>query len=67
MTNRELVSELQGRRCRCGKEKNRSQTFCRACYFLLPEPMRKALYRRLGQGYEEAYQAAVDYFNRGAA
>ena len=34
-------------------------SFCVECCFELPASMRRALYRRFGEGYEEAYAAAV--------
>src|SRR5579859_7574064 len=53
-----LIRELRGTVCRCGRTKNTMQTFCRACYFLLTPAQRKALYRHVGEGYEEAYADA---------
>ena len=55
----ELVRELSGPLCRCGARKVRGQTFCKPCYFALPPPLRVALYRGIGNGYEEAYASAV--------
>jgi hypothetical protein len=57
----EILDELQGKKCRCGHRKVAGQTFCRDCFYALPQQMRDDLYKRMGQGYEEAYQAAVDY------
>jgi hypothetical protein len=59
--NLELVRELRGTECRCGRPKGANKTFCQACYYALPEYMRRALYRRVGSGYEEAYSAAVAF------
>lgn len=56
-----LVAELKGTQCRCGKRKRARQTFCSDCYYRLPRNLRGALYQLVGQGYEAAYQAAVDY------
>ena len=58
MTGHELVAELAGLRCRCGAVKIPRQTFCRRCYRLLPRSLAKALYKRMGAGYEDAYAAA---------
>ena len=55
----DLAVELLGTRCRCGKEKGKMMSFCVECCFELPASMRRALYRRFGEGYEEAYAAAV--------
>lgn len=59
MTVHDLVGELASTTCRCGRTKRRRQTFCFACFHALPPPLRAALYRRIGEGYEEAYAAAV--------
>ncbi len=56
---RELIDELNGTLCQCGAGKAAKQTFCRKCYFSLPKLMRQALYRRIGNGYEAAYAAAI--------
>jgi hypothetical protein len=54
-----LVRELAGPVCRCGRPKSARRTFCSRCYYRLPPQLRSALYRRIGEGYEEAYAAAV--------
>ena len=54
-----LVRELRGTACRCGNVKHSMQTFCAGCYYKLPGEMRRALYRRMGDGYEDAYSAAA--------
>lgn len=56
-----LVRELQSKDCRCGAMKKEMQTFCKRCYFSLPPKMRDRLYDRLGEGYEQAYAAAVKF------
>ena len=53
------MRELGGTTCRCGRAKKARQTFCSRCFFNLAPPLRAALYRRVGEGYEEAYAAAV--------
>jgi len=55
----ELMAELMGMTCRCGRPKRSKNTFCSACYAALPKAMQRALYQRCGHGYEEAYAAAV--------
>lgn len=54
-----LIAELKGLRCRCGRVKKPGQTFCRQCYAVLSKDQGRALYRRVGAGYEQAYEAAV--------
>jgi hypothetical protein len=61
MTNKQLIAlarELRGFKCRCGKVKASHQTFCSRCYHRLAPSLRTALYRDVGEGYEEAYDAA---------
>ncbi len=43
----------------CGKVKDLKRSFCKTCYYELPVGMRNALYRRLFEGYGEAYAAAL--------
>jgi len=56
---RQLLDELRGTKCRCGSEKRSRETFCKCCYYTLPAEMRRALYRRFDEGYEQAYAAAA--------
>lgn len=60
MTEKEwaAVRELSGDRCCCGRKKAKDQTFCRGCYFTLSAELQRALYRRIGHGYIEAYDAS---------
>ncbi len=59
------LKELQSSKCRCGKPKKPGKSFCYFCYTQLPKDQRQALYRRLGDGYEEAYGKSIAYlFNR---
>lgn len=60
-TAREHIDELMGNQCQCGRSKQPRMTFCRRCYFRLPQAMRHALYQPVGGGYAQAYQAASDY------
>jgi hypothetical protein len=55
------VRELEGTRCYCGAKKQGNQSFCRDEYYALPPAQRQALYRRIGDGYEEAYKNAREY------
>jgi predicted amidophosphoribosyltransferase len=57
----DLLRDLMGTTCSaCGAAKQVRQSFCKRCYRSLPHPMRQALYRRMGAGYEEAFAAAFD-------
>jgi len=53
--------ELMSDECACGNPKQPSRSFCYRCYMALPGDMRRDLWKRLGEGYEEAYEAAVKY------
>jgi len=66
MTTYALLRELRGVWCRCGTKKITRNTFCNKCYWSLPEPMRRALYRHIGEGYEEAYAAAAELLDQAA-
>lgn len=55
------VEELMSEECLCGRPKRRHYSFCYRCYSALPGDMQKALYRRIGDGYEEAFEEAVKY------
>lgn len=56
-----VIHELAGIVCRCGRPKQERQTFCRKCYYSLPRPQQRALYQRVGEGYEAAYVKAVEF------
>lgn len=59
--DRRIWREYMGLECAvCEKKKSKAQSFCSSCYYKLPEGMRKSLYRRFGDGYEEAYEEAID-------
>jgi hypothetical protein len=55
-----LIKELKGKTCRCGASKRGGETLCSRCFYSLNKGMRASLYTRVGFGYKEAYQAAVD-------
>jgi hypothetical protein len=58
-TPAEMLAELRGTTCRCGREKDRMKSFCLPCFMRLPRYLRTALYKRIGTGYETAYESAV--------
>ena len=57
---KDLIEELRGMWCRCGCRKQSRKTFCGRCFYSLTKEHQAALYQRIGEGYEEAYQAAVE-------
>jgi len=57
---KDLVHSLSSSRCpACGGGKQPRNTFCGACYYRLPARQRPSVYRRLGNGYEEAVGLAM--------
>jgi len=49
-----------GEECPCGTPKRTKNAFCYGCYYSLPESKRRALYRRFGDGFEQAYRDAFE-------
>ena len=64
-TVRELVESLQSEVCpACQGRKWEGKSVCIRCWRRLPAEIRQALYRRVGQGYEEAVGAALEALAR---
>jgi len=55
------LDALMSSRCSCGKKKTPKKSFCLACFLMLPQDLKNDLYSRLGDGYEQAYDAAEKY------
>lgn len=53
------ADELASKECICGNYKTSNFSFCPSCYYLLPDHLKSPLYRKMGDGYEEAYEEAV--------
>jgi hypothetical protein len=51
-------NELVGSECLCGREKKSRYSFCYRCYKALDPELQRRLYRRIGGGYEEAFEEA---------
>lgn len=51
-----LVSDV----CICGLGKSKEHSFCFGCYKSLPRALRRALYRKIGSGYEKAYLDSIE-------
>jgi hypothetical protein len=61
---RELIHGPHGltsNKCICSRWKPKARSFCGACYHNLPAELRRALYRRIGEGYEAAFTEAVKF------
>jgi hypothetical protein len=59
MTTIEAIEVLKSNECACGEGKHFRTAFCRSCYYKLPLTIRRALYARLGCGFEQAYDLAI--------
>lgn len=57
------VSELRSDECQCGPNKKPGRSFCYGCYKALPKDIQKGLYRRIYDGYEQAYDEAVKFLS----
>ena len=59
-TSTELITSLQSNICpACSKAKKPRHALCFQCWRLLPHEQRDALYDRVGQGYEAAFDQAM--------
>lgn len=50
----------------CRNKKKRGQSFCQTDYFALPGNLRNALYKHVGSGYEQTFEAAKDFLKHEA-
>ena len=67
MTLRQIWDDFNSEVCSaCGGRKRKLNSFCRNCYHMLPARMKHALYQRFGEGYEEAFKAAKQWFSETA-
>ena len=55
------IREFKGNECACGKTKRERTAFCFPCFKQLPRTYQMALYQDIGDGYEEAYEDAVEW------
>lgn len=55
------IKELMSDECACGRPKRPGHSFCYRCYRSLPGHMQHDLFQIVGNGYEEAYEAAVKW------
>jgi len=58
-TDATLIRHLAGTVCACGRTKKAQMSHCRDCFYSLPDPQRRALYRRISSGYAEAYADSI--------
>lgn len=55
----DILADLISTRCRCGSPKKPRRSVCVDCWRILSEVEQRALYRKVGQGYEAAYEKAI--------
>ena len=55
------MKELRSNECACGATKKRGYVFCYKCFKNLPQEMQVDLYKKLGEGYEDAREEAGRY------
>lgn len=66
LTSEVLFKSLQSDVCpACSAKKLPKHTFCGNDYYRLPVPARRALYNRLGRGYDAAVKTALDILQSG--
>jgi len=59
-TPHELIASVVGNVCpACARHKRSGVSFCNGCYDMLDAEGRKALYKRVGNGYEQSMAAAL--------
>jgi hypothetical protein len=58
------ITEFRSKECLCGKAKQAARSFCYGCYSELPAHMKRGLYQRFRDGYEDAFEDAVQYLQQ---
>jgi hypothetical protein len=59
------VEALKREACVCGRQKRSGLVFCNRCFNGLPRDLRKRLWQRLGEGFEDAYEEALAMVEKG--
>lgn len=63
MESTEIFDRFMGHECQgCGGHKSRASAFCIPCYHQLPRALQSCLWKRFGNGFEEAYQGSLSWF-----
>lgn len=57
------IDVLKSEECQCDREKRKKFALCFKCYQKLPSYKQSGLWRKIGNGFEEAYDSAVEYLN----
>jgi hypothetical protein len=64
LSDNEILRIFMSLTCFCGKDKKPQMSHCTSCYYLLPSDARKALWRKIGKGYEEAFRESLAILER---
>ena len=56
-----FIDVLKSEECQCGRTKRARTSLCYRCYSSLPKDLQRDLWLRMGDGYEEAYDKAVEW------
>ena len=57
-----ILEDFLGTECSgCGGVKVSKRSHCSKCYYRLPKQMQSDLYKRFGEGYEQAFAASQKY------
>ena len=63
METKEIFYAFMGKCCAgCDGVKRAHNAFYLACYRQLPQALKTSLWKRFGEGFEEAYQACLSWF-----
>jgi hypothetical protein len=60
------LAMVRSDQCLCERGKKAGNAFCFRCFKLLPRHLQKELYKPVGRGFEEAYEAAVMWLGENA-
>lgn len=57
------IGALKSNQCQCDRPKQPERAVCYKCWMRLTDDLRRALYKRIGGGFEKAYDEACGYLN----
>lgn len=55
------IDVLKSEECQCGEPKKQRMAFCYSCFKILPDHMQKAIYRKIGNGFDEALETSAEW------
>lgn len=59
--DKDLLKLIKSNKCKCKDKKEQFQSFCRACYMVLPRDMREDLWLPWKCGFGKVYRACIQY------